>query len=136
MAAMRTLQEIRDTDHLLLAYCAHDFRCSHAAELDLGLLIARLGPAFALIGEPVNRHWLCSRLRCSKCGRYYPALQVGLPPKKTTGVGGAHGSSPTAIAGSGIDYGEALERAIRFRREHPPENPPPRAKGRGRYFGR
>lgn len=58
-----TLQELIDGDMCLAAHCGA-LNCGHHRVLDLGMLIARLGPGYSSVGDDRLRN----ALKCTRCG--------------------------------------------------------------------
>lgn len=83
----RTTRDFLEDGLTFYASCSHYFACSHSAQLDMGMLIQRLGWAFDLYA---GREVLVRRLVCSVCGWRNPELRLCTVSPKA--VGAAHGS--------------------------------------------
>ena len=73
---MDTLIAIKESGHSLWVSCAIDSSRTHFADLDIDVLIARLGPGFSIVDR---RQELRDRLRCAKCGRKGVQVRVAAP---------------------------------------------------------
>jgi hypothetical protein len=124
---IRTLEDFRDTNRAIHAYCSHYYVCSHDAPLRLELLALHVGWTFDFYA---GREVLAGRLRCSICGWYYPTFALGHAGKRPE-FSGTHGAGTVALS---TDELIAMQRA----REAIIGQEPPwvgKRKG-GRRFGR
>lgn len=94
MISNRTLGALFDQAFRVQAHCNDQF-CRHSVELDLGVLVVRLGREFVAIGNPSP---LASRLSCAKCG----GKDIGLilSPAGTSSSVGSHSNSNTGTKAS------------------------------------
>lgn len=77
-----TLQKLKDGGYRLWASCSTSHECTHYADLDTDVLIAKFGADFDFVE---NRERLAQSLSCSKCGR--KGIQVRIATDKTFGAG-------------------------------------------------
>ncbi|WEJ56752.1 hypothetical protein [Devosia sp. FJ2-5-3] len=91
---IRTLEDFRDTDRAIHAYCSHYWVCSHDAQLRLEILAVHLGWAFDFYS---GRDYLAGRLRCSTCGWYHPTFALGHAGKRPE-FSGSHGAGVVVLA--------------------------------------
>lgn len=91
---IRTLEDFRDTDRAIHAYCSHYWVCSHDAQLRLDILAVHLGWTFDFYS---GRDYLAGRLRCSICGWYQPTFALGHAGKRPE-FSGSHGAGVAAIS--------------------------------------
>ena len=124
---IRTLEDFRDTQRAIHAYCSHYYYCSHDAPLRLELLAVHLGWTFDFYA---GREFLAGRLRCSICGWRYPTFALGHAGKRPE-FSGTHGAGTAAFSSDELI---ALQRArqVNVEQELPWVGKP---KG-GRKFGR
>lgn len=124
---IRTLEDFRDTNRAIHAYCSHYYFCSHDAPLRLELLAVHVGWTFDFYA---GREILAGRLRCSICGWHYPTFALGHAGRRPE-FSGTHGAGTVPLS---TDELVAMQRA----REALAGQEPPwvgKRKG-GRRFGR
>lgn len=90
---IRTLEDFRDTDRAIHAYCSHYWVCSHDAQLRLEILAVHLGWNFDFYS---GRDYLAGRLRCSTCGWYHPTFALGHAGKRPE-FSGSHGAGVVVL---------------------------------------
>lgn len=93
MRPIRTLEDFRDTDRAIHAYCSHYWVCSHDAQLRLEALAVHLGWAFDFYA---GRDYLAGRLRCSICGWHNPTFALGHAGKRPE-FSGTHGAGVVTL---------------------------------------
>jgi hypothetical protein len=90
---IRTLQDFRDTERAIHAYCWDHYFCSHNARLRLELLALHLGWAFDFFA---GSGLLAGPLRCSICGWYHPTFALGHAGRRPE-FSGSHGAGTMPI---------------------------------------
>ena len=91
---IRTLEDFRDTQRAIHAYCSHYYVCSHDAPLRLELLAVHLGWTFDFYA---GREILAGRLRCSVCGWRCPTFALGHAGKRPE-FSGTHGAGTVLLS--------------------------------------
>lgn len=77
-----TIQKLIDGGMTVHAYC-QDALCGHHKQIDLAMLLARLGP-----DHPAMRDDMVRVLKCSRCNGRAIGLIYSPDPAKTPGMGG------------------------------------------------
>lgn len=79
MFILDTLGKVQQTRHGIHVYC----RCGHNAPLDVGALVARLGPDHSCLAAAVLPHVYC--IVCRAAGRDDRQISMTISPWHATG---------------------------------------------------